>query len=102
MSELALSESKLAEISTRMGVAKAIIQQDTTAGPVASASGPGEAVPLTYSIVRRNAAGEGHEINATETTPVEPDDTIKVSRTDRTRPSAGSGATVTPGAAARY
>jgi polysaccharide biosynthesis/export protein ExoF len=102
MSELALSESKLAEISTRMGVAKAIIQQDTTAGPVATASGPAEAVPLTYSIVRRNAAGEGHEINATETTLVEPEDTIKVSRTDRTHPSPSPGATLNPGAAARY
>jgi exopolysaccharide production protein ExoF len=84
--QLTAAESNLAEVSTRMEVAKAIVKQDALVDrALADAPSVGDEPmqynvidPLTYSLIRRGDDAELHEIDATETTTVEPGDTIRV------------------------
>jgi len=95
--ELAQSEGRFSEVSTRIKVIRAIMEQDAMAGPgpANDRSAADNAMnytiveSLTYSIVRQNSDGELHEIDATETTAVLPGDTIKV-RSMRPLPALGA------------
>jgi polysaccharide biosynthesis/export protein ExoF len=93
--ELAQSEGRFSEVSTRIKVIRAIMEQDAMAGPGPASSAADNAMnytiveSLTYSIVRQNSDGELHEIDATETSSVLPGDTIKV-RSMRPLPALGA------------
>jgi polysaccharide biosynthesis/export protein ExoF len=100
--ELAQSDDRYSEVSTRLKVVKAIIQQDAMAAPALATGRTAADNPmkytivdaLTYSIVRQNSDGDLHEIDATETTAVMPGDTIKVRSM---RPLPGLGANLSSG-----
>ncbi|MBV9151142.1 MAG: polysaccharide biosynthesis/export family protein [Alphaproteobacteria bacterium] len=74
--DLEETSAKLAETSARIASTSQIINQDRATMPeLAAASQKGN--PVTYVIVRQDAKGT-REVEASEGTPVQPGDTIKV------------------------
>jgi len=92
LADLSQTESKFSEVSTRLKVAKAILQQDALGGTLpdgASASSNTKnsvSEALKYTILRRDANGQLKAIEAIETDPVQPDDTVKVARVEPLSP----------------
>jgi polysaccharide export outer membrane protein/exopolysaccharide production protein ExoF len=73
------TSSKLAEVSARISTIGEIVKQDEATMPGIAASRPDEAASIVYTIVRREETGP-REMEASETTLVQPGDTIRVRR----------------------
>jgi hypothetical protein len=73
------TSSKLAEVSARISTIGEIVKQDEATMPGIAASRPDEAASVVYTIVRREETGP-REMEASETTLVQPGDTIRVRR----------------------
>jgi polysaccharide biosynthesis/export protein ExoF len=78
--ELDDTNTKLAEVSARISTAGEIVQQDQATMPEIAASHPDQqGASVVYTILRREGAGL-QETEASETTLVQPGDTIRVKR----------------------
>jgi polysaccharide biosynthesis/export protein ExoF len=82
LADLTQTESRLSEVSTRMKVAKAILQQDAVQGALPD-NGSADRETLHYTILRQDAESRLQKIEALETDLVQPDDTIKVNRVEQ-------------------
>jgi protein involved in polysaccharide export with SLBB domain len=95
--ELDDTSSKLAEVTARIAMVSDIVKQDEATMPGIAMSRPDEAASVAYTIVRREENGP-REMEASETTLVQPGDTIRVKRQIETPIATGIGST--PNAAA--
>jgi len=66
-------------VSSRINTVGEIVKQDAATMPGIAASQPDEAASVIYTIVRREETGP-REMEASETTLVQPGDTIRVKR----------------------
>jgi polysaccharide export outer membrane protein/exopolysaccharide production protein ExoF len=87
--------TKLTEVSAKIGTLGEIVKQDEATMPEIAASQPNEGTSVIYTIVRREDTGP-HEVEASEMTPVQPGDTIRVRR--RIETPIASGARIDPSA----
>jgi hypothetical protein len=86
------TSSKLAEVTARIAMLSDIVKQDEATMPGIAMSRPDEAASVVYTIVRREESGP-REMEASETTLVQPGDTIRVKRQIETPIAAGTGST---------
>jgi polysaccharide export outer membrane protein/exopolysaccharide production protein ExoF len=77
--EIEDTSAKLAEALAKIGTVGEIVKQDEATMPEIAASHPDEGASVIYTIVRREETGL-REVSASETTLVQPGDTIRVKR----------------------
>ncbi len=77
--ELALAEAKLDQVNRRIATTNQLLADSVSIAPTLAALRPdNEAMAVRYQIIRASSSGAVSQFIATELTPVQPGDTIKV------------------------